>query len=81
MAYAYNIGWPDACQRYHATKLRCWSRCRGIARLVAEWQQNLLDAQALGIFGTPTYVVRGELFWGQDHLDFVDQALALAKHR
>jgi 2-hydroxychromene-2-carboxylate isomerase len=29
-----------------------------------------------GIFGTPTYVYTGELFWGQDRLDFLDRALA-----
>ena len=29
-----------------------------------------------GIFGTPTYVYAGELFWGQDRLDFLDRALA-----
>lgn len=28
-----------------------------------------------GVFGAPTYVVQGELFWGQDRLDFVDAAL------
>ena len=32
-------------------------------------------ARALGIFGSPTFVVEGELFWGQDRLDFVDRAL------
>jgi carboxymethylenebutenolidase len=29
-----------------------------------------------GIFGVPTYVLRGELFWGQDRLDFLGRALA-----
>ena len=29
-----------------------------------------------GIFGVPTYVVRGEMFWGQDRLDFLGRALA-----
>jgi 2-hydroxychromene-2-carboxylate isomerase len=29
-----------------------------------------------GIFGAPTYVYAGELFWGQDRLDFLDRALA-----
>ncbi len=28
------------------------------------------------VFGAPTYIVGGELFWGQDRLDFVDRALA-----
>jgi 2-hydroxychromene-2-carboxylate isomerase len=29
-----------------------------------------------GVFGAPTYVVAGELFWGQDRLDFLDRKLA-----
>ena len=29
-----------------------------------------------GVFGSPTYVCDGELFWGQDRLDFLDRALA-----
>lgn len=33
-------------------------------------------AQALGIFGAPTFVVGGELFWGQDRMR---QALAFAE--
>lgn len=28
------------------------------------------------VFGAPTYVVDGELFWGQDRLEFVERALA-----
>lgn len=43
--------------------------------IVSEWQGNLAEAERLGIFGTPTYVVGEELFWGQDRLDFVDRAL------
>ena len=27
------------------------------------------------VFGSPTYVINGELFWGQDRLDFVEQRL------
>ncbi len=29
-----------------------------------------------GVFGAPTYVVEGELFWGQDRLDFLERRLA-----
>jgi carboxymethylenebutenolidase len=29
-----------------------------------------------GVFGAPTYVVDGELFWGQDRLDFLARKLA-----
>jgi len=28
-----------------------------------------------GVFGSPTYVIDGELFWGQDRLEFVERAL------
>jgi len=28
------------------------------------------------VFGAPTYVVAGELFWGQDRLDFLDRKMA-----
>ena len=33
------------------------------------------EALSRGVFGAPTYVVNGEMFWGQDRLDFVDRAL------
>jgi carboxymethylenebutenolidase len=29
-----------------------------------------------GVFGAPTYVIDGEMFWGQDRLDFVERRLA-----
>ena len=41
----------------------------------AVWKKNLSDAEQLGIFGTPTYVVGNELFWGQDRLDFVQRKI------
>lgn len=44
--------------------------------IVADWHENLAEAERRGIFGTPTYVVNDELFWGQDRLDFVARALA-----
>lgn len=47
--------------------------------IVAAWQQNLAEAEARGIFGTPTYVVKDELFWGQDRLDFVARALGISQ--
>jgi 2-hydroxychromene-2-carboxylate isomerase len=34
------------------------------------------EAIDLGVFGAPTYVYQGELFWGQDRLDFLERALA-----
>ena len=40
-------------------------------RLKAETQQ----AVARGVFGAPTFFVDGQMFWGQDRLDFVKEAL------
>ena len=33
------------------------------------------DAIAAGVFGAPSYVLDGEIFWGQDRLDFLERAL------
>ncbi|MFM2084377.1 MAG: hypothetical protein RLY95_1195, partial [Pseudomonadota bacterium] len=35
--------------------------------------QQAIDAQ---VFGSPSYVIDGELFWGQDRLEFVERKLA-----
>jgi 2-hydroxychromene-2-carboxylate isomerase len=35
--------------------------------------QRAIDA---GVFGAPSYVVDGEIFWGQDRLDFLDRRLS-----
>ena len=37
---------------------------------------NTKEAIDRGVFGAPTYVVDGEIFWGQDRLDFVARKLA-----
>jgi len=34
------------------------------------------EAIALGIFGAPSFVVEGNLYWGQDRMHFVERALA-----
>jgi carboxymethylenebutenolidase len=36
---------------------------------------NTNEAISKGVFGVPSFVVESELFWGQDRLDFVAQAL------
>jgi 2-hydroxychromene-2-carboxylate isomerase len=33
------------------------------------------DAVARGVFGAPTFFVNNQMFWGQDRLDFVKEAL------
>jgi 2-hydroxychromene-2-carboxylate isomerase len=37
------------------------------------WTQEALEA---GVFGAPSYVVDGEIFWGQDRLDFLERKLS-----
>ena len=39
------------------------------------YTQQAIDA---GVFGAPTYSIDGELFWGQDRLDFVERKLQSA---
>ncbi|MFZ3141477.1 2-hydroxychromene-2-carboxylate isomerase [Polaromonas sp.] len=39
------------------------------------YENNTAQAIEAGVFGAPSYVVAGELFWGQDRLDFVERRL------
>ncbi len=43
---------------------------------MAEFNANTDEAIALGVVGSPTYLVAGDMFFGQDRLDFVEEALA-----
>jgi 2-hydroxychromene-2-carboxylate isomerase len=40
------------------------------------YESHTEDAIAAQVFGAPTYIYRGEPFWGQDRLDFLERALA-----
>jgi 2-hydroxychromene-2-carboxylate isomerase len=42
----------------------------------AEYESNTEEAIRLGVFGAPTYVFDGELFWGQDRLTMLEWRLA-----
>ena len=39
------------------------------------YEANTQQAIDAGVFGAPSYVIDGELFWGQDRLDFVARKL------
>ncbi len=41
-----------------------------------QYERDTERAIAAQVFGAPAYVVEGELFWGQDRLDFVEERLA-----
>jgi len=40
--------------------------------------KNTDEAIAAGVFGVPTFVVGDHLFWGQDRLDFLEEAIRQA---
>ena len=40
------------------------------------YERDTERAIEAGVFGAPSYVIDGEIFWGQDRLDFVERRLA-----
>jgi len=52
--------------------LDAFAAAEGNAALV----QHHKEAEAAGVFAVPTFVIDGELFWGQDRIDFVRAKLA-----
>ncbi len=42
----------------------------------AAYDANLAAAMAAGVFGAPSYVLDGEIFWGQDRVACLGEALA-----
>ncbi len=46
------------------------------AEVKEKLKKNTEEAVARGVFGAPTFFVGDEMFWGQDRLDFVAEALA-----
>lgn len=44
----------------------------------AIYEADTEKAMEIQIFGAPTFQLNGELFWGQDRLDFLERALAKA---
>jgi carboxymethylenebutenolidase len=43
------------------------------------YEADTQQAIAAGVFGAPSYVVEGEIFWGQDRLDFLQRRLQAAQ--
>jgi carboxymethylenebutenolidase len=40
-----------------------------------QFDANTEAAIAVGVFGAPSYCLDGEIFWGQDRLDFLERKL------
>lgn len=51
------------------------------AEMKETYQRNTDAAVGAGVFGSPSYVWRGELFWGQDRLDFLEEAVQASRLR
>jgi 2-hydroxychromene-2-carboxylate isomerase len=49
---------------------------RGLLTAVETYQRNTEEALARGVFGAPSYLLDGEVFWGQDRLPHLDARLA-----
>lgn len=45
------------------------------AEISAKYEKNQQDAQASDVFGSPAYVLNGEVFWGQDRIELLGDAL------
>jgi 2-hydroxychromene-2-carboxylate isomerase len=43
--------------------------------VIAAVEQNRQDALAADVFGSPVYVLDGEVFWGQDRIELLADAL------
>lgn len=44
--------------------------------ITSAWKASEQEAAKYGVFGTPTWVYNNTLYWGQDRLDFLDEALS-----
>ncbi len=65
------IGAALAAAGLDLTDWQTWRETRGQADLVAAQAR----AESLGVFGAPTFVYRGELFWGSDRVDLLAATL------
>lgn len=48
----------------------------GSEAIVERYAATINEAIEAGVFGAPSYVLDGEVFWGQDRLDLLEDALA-----
>ena len=53
-------------------------RAAGHSQVERQYLENSRRAIEAGVFGSPTFVVDGERFWGQDRLDFLAERLGAA---
>ena len=44
-------------------------------RIKKIYEDNTQEAISANVFGVPTYIYNNEMFWGQDRLNFLEEAL------
>lgn len=44
--------------------------------VIQAWHDSSDEAKRRGVFGTPTWIYNDVLYWGQDRLNFLDEALS-----
>ena len=47
----------------------------GTGEISQKYEQNRQDALSVDVFGSPAYVLDGEVFWGQDRIELLADAL------
>jgi 2-hydroxychromene-2-carboxylate isomerase len=47
----------------------------GTDEITQKYEQNRQDALSVDVFGSPAYVLDGEVFWGQDRIELLADAL------
>lgn len=47
----------------------------GEKAVLERYMTNQAEAVEIGVFGSPSYVLNGEIFWGQDRLELLEDAL------
>ena len=62
-------------RRSGASRQESWSSVPGSDEVSAAYEQNRQDALAADVFGSPVYVLDGEVFWGQDRIELLAEAL------
>jgi 2-hydroxychromene-2-carboxylate isomerase len=45
------------------------------AEVIREYERGMAEAQECGVFGVPTFIVDGQLFWGNDRIEIMERYL------
>ena len=53
--------------------LETWSESDDIRQILIDSTNHALER---GIFGVPSFIVDGEMYWGKDRMEFIEDALA-----